>query len=224
MHDDPGVLEPVHWGARLVRSPDARYTEVSGTPCIVRVAHGDVQALTPIWAAIWGQLDGRPVAEALSIDPASLDPIDARNLIEVLRRLKGRGVVCDADPANPPSDGHDLDTPARAASVEVVLRGSASRDGSTVLIDPSSPERVLVALEDGPEGTAATIRRWLRRRRVTDVEVAGSGGRERGEAPAERFMVIVRAIDDRSMLLRPGLVDLLAGLAERASAPGSPRR
>lgn len=224
VHEVPEAVEPVHWGARLVRSPDCCYTEVSGTPCIVRARHGDVQALTPTWAAIWARLDGRPVADALNVDPTSLGPTDARNLVEVLRRLKGKGVVCDADPTSPPRDRHDLETLAPDASTPVDLRGSASRDGARLLIDPAASERVTVALTEGPAGTLVTIRRRLRRRRVTDIEVAAADGGARPERPAERLTVIVRAIEDRSVLLRPGLVDLLAGVAERAHGPGSPRR
>lgn len=206
-----------------MRSADSRYTEVAGTPCIVRTEHGDVQPLTPTWAAIWARLDGRSVAEALNVDPATLDEVDARNLIEVLRRLKGRGVIGDADPADTFHDGHDLAATA-SEPVEITLRGTASRSGTAVVIDPASSQRLTVGLADGPEGTVATIRRRLRKRTVGEITCIDPSTRTEPSRPLERFAVIVRALDDRSVLLRPGAVDLLAGLAERAIAPGSPRR
>ncbi|HET8931005.1 MAG TPA: hypothetical protein VFN21_10140 [Acidimicrobiales bacterium] len=221
------MVEPVHWAARLVRAPGVLYTEVDGLPCLVRAADGLVRALTPTWAGIWAQLDGRPVAQALNIDPDALDPIDARNLLEVLRRLKGTEMVCDAGPADTRQPTAALD-PAmvRAASVRIVLDGSIDRDRSSVglTIEPGSTGRAVLTLADAAGTVRVTTRRRLRTRTVERVSVIDPTASGADQLAAGAFASIVKAVEDRTVLLTPGLVDLLAGLAERATAPGSPRR
>jgi hypothetical protein len=46
-------VEPVHWGARLVRAPGVVYTEVADTPVLIRVDDAEMQPLPPAWAAVW---------------------------------------------------------------------------------------------------------------------------------------------------------------------------
>lgn len=220
-----GVVEPVHWGSRLVRTPDVVYTEVAGVPCLVRV-DGVVQALTPTWAAIWAQLDGRPVDEALDVDVSTLGPVDARNLIEVLRRLKGRGVVRDVDPADTPPPAADLSSSTvPGGSVKLTLHGTIDHghDRTDFTIDPLAAECVEVTLVDGAEGVGVTIRRRLRKRRVGHIAVVDSTSTDDTPVAIGCFASIIRAVDDRTKLVTPGLVDLLAGLAERAASPVSPR-
>lgn len=219
------VIEPVHWASRLARTPGVLYTEVAGIPCLVRASDGRVKALTPTWAAIWAQLDGRPVTEALSIEPDTLDPVDTRNLVEVLRRLKGMEVVCDADPTSPPRPA-DLGSPAApGGSVKIALSGSIHRDRDRVelAIEPGSTERAVVKLTDAVGAVRVTTRRRLRTRRVDHIALIDSTAPDADQVAAGSFASIIKAVDDPSVLVTPGLVDLLAGLAERATAPGSPR-
>lgn len=217
----PLVVEPVNWRARLVRSDGVRYTEVGGLPVVVQCATGEVRGLGPGWVATWASLDGRPVADALGIDPDELAPTDARNLIEVLRRLKADGLIRDADPREPAHERHDLDavTPTRST---VTVAGAArfTRDGTMLTITPDASGTVGIELRETPRGVVVAVRRRLRRRLIDRIEVVppvpGS------PTAARNFAGIVRAVTDREELLKPGLVDLLAGVAERAVAPGSP--
>ncbi len=232
MDDDTahgGVLEPVHWGSRLVRSDRYRYTEVDGTPVLVAPDDGDVRVLTPTWAGIWAQLDGRVVSGSLAVEPGTLDPVDARNLLEVLRRLKADGVVVDAPRSSEPAPGAGRD-PARQVDldgrVDVTVAGIVSvADGHTVVrIDPNVSRVTTVRIVSSPSGPAVSVRRRWRRRRVDRVEIAGTTAAVPPDTSVDRFVAIVRALDDREVLFRPGLVDLLAELAEHAVAPGSPGR
>lgn len=219
----PGVIEPVHWGSRLVRAEDLAYTEVAGTPVLVPADGAPVQVLTPAWAAVWAQLDGRPITDSLAVDPAALDPVDARNLIEVLRRLKAEGVVRDAEPDAGSRDPGELEAvPVRAGRVAVRLGGSVVVDptGVTLRIIAGNPARVTVELSETAVGVAVTVRRRFRRRVIDRVEVADPNA-SRDDALG-RFSSILAALDDRDPGATPGLVDLLAGVAERAVAPGSP--
>jgi hypothetical protein len=225
------AVEPVHWGSHLVRAPGLAYTEVAGIPCLVRASDGVVQTLTPTWAAIWARLDGRRVTDALNVDVQALDPIDARNLIEVLRRLKGRGAICDVDPSDSPRPAEDLRSPTGSArTVKLVLRGSTDRHhrSTGLTVDAAAAGRASVILADGGGSVTIAIARRLRKRPVDHIAVVDSTatGAASGAASGtvECFAAIVRAVDDRGALVTPGLVDLLAGLAERAAEPGSLRR
>ena len=125
----------MHWGARLVRAPGVVYTEVAGTPVLVRVDDAELQPMSPAWVSCWAGLDGRPVAEALDVDPDTVDPITSRNLIEVLRRLKAKRLIADVDSLSPDdraaaTSAFPDDQPV-AGPTDIVLRGhlAESPDG-----------------------------------------------------------------------------------------------
>lgn len=217
-----GVTEPVHWGARLVRSAAFVYTEVGDVPVLVRPDDGRVEVLTPTWAALWAQLDGRPVREALQVDAGRVDPVDARNLIEVLRRLKAAGVVFDA-PTGDRSGPEATDPwrqPTLAGAVDLVVHGSVSgtRRAPVLRIGPSGAPPVRVRIGTSSAGVVVSVRRWLRRRPVDRVQMAGAAHGD--GSPVDVLVGIVGSLADRAVLFRPGLVDLLAELAERVAAPG----
>lgn len=226
MDDGPILVEPVHWNARLIRSDDACYTEVDGVPCVVLADSGAVQALTPTWAAIWAQLDGRPVRVALGVDPDTMDATDARNLLEVLRRLKAKGIAQDSGDSSTPRLHPSLAATATVDRVELALRGhiEVERRSIDLTVDPGVDRRVVVTLVDRDDGLEVSIRRRFRRRPVDHLSVTDSTARTAPVAAAERFNALVTAMEDRTQLRTPGLVDLLAALAEHATPPGSPRR
>lgn len=220
------LVEPVHFQAHLIRSANCRYTEVSGTPCIVRIDRAEALVLTPTWAAVWAMLDGRTLAEAVGVDVASLSPIDTRNLLEVVRRLKGMGVVEDVGPDRGPQRLDDLASTDSPAPATVVFSGFArhTRTRSTLEIEVGSTRRQTVVLADGTTGTSATCRRRFRRRVLEEITVTDTSESGHVPEPIAHFATILRALEDPSVLVTPGVVDLLAGLAERAVAPASPRR
>lgn len=219
-----GVIEPVHWGSRLVRSASDRYTEVDGTPVLVQSDQARVEPLTPTWAGIWARLDGQVVTDALGVDPDRMDPVDARNLLEVLRRLKASGSVVDASDGVASGPDHD---PSRQEPLEgwaeVPFTGSVSRDGRRWMLDldPEGSTVVTVRLHSTASGPTLSVRRRLRRRRIDQVRVGPRPGSCPPATALERFVGIIGSVRDRTALVRPALVDLLAALAERADEPGS---
>ncbi len=223
-----GVTEPVHWDAPLVRAPEIGYTEVDGTPVLVHTRTGEIHPLTPTWSAVWATLDGRPVRRSLGIDPDTMSLIDRRNLIEVLRRLKAQGLIVDATGESGVEGDRDVDLiapPPIDGPVTVGVRGHTTRiDGAwTLRIEPDAPGyRRLRMIQRGAD-VDVDFRRRLRRRVVERVEVDYGPSRPDVEAAVEAFATIVAAVLDRTALTTPGLLDLFAGLAERATAPGSPR-
>lgn len=229
MGDPVDPVEPVHWGARLERVPAMFYTEVDAVPCLVDSAAGRVLVLTPTWAAIWARLDGRAVTSALDVDPATLAPTDARNLIEVLRRLKAMGAVRDAaGPAstdrNERSDDRLAAPVATPGPVTVTLAGSiARRHGtSTLRIVPASVATATVTLTETAAGEVMVDHRhhW-RRRRVEAVSVDHPGADAAAQSAVERFATIVEAVTEPTEW-SAALIDRLAGLAETATTPASP--
>ena len=222
-----GAVEPVHWHARLLRTPSIIYTEVAGIPLLVDTTDAAVHPLTPAWAALWAQLDGRPILESLNVNPDLLTPVDARNLIEVLRRLKALGVIVDADPNAALLPSPDLTNNPTSNRVTITLRGSIEAEGqSTSLLIGSASEQVKLRLEDTARGIVVCHRRRFRYRAIDSIHVAPQHGSDQApspepadasEAAAQTFAAIAQAFDDPAVLLTPGLVDLLAGLAERAT-------
>ncbi|MBS1849028.1 MAG: hypothetical protein JST73_12200 [Actinobacteria bacterium] len=224
MADADRIVEPVHWGAHLVRSPEVSYTEVDGTPVVVRWVDREVEALTPTWAALWGRLDGRGVAEALDVDPGTLDPVTARNLLEVLRRFKADGLVDDAVDGGPTSHTESL---AAGASASKPMPTSFTADlvvasGTVTLrLGPTIDGRIQATLDQIDGDPRIRVGRRGRRRTVTDVEVTFDDPTfdDESTAPIRRFVELVRAVDPPDTSDRARLTDLLAGIAERAHAP-----
>lgn len=252
-------VEPVHWGARLVRAPGVVYSEVAGTPVLVRVDDAELQPLPPAWAGCWAALDGGPIAEALGIDPSGIDPITSRNLIEVLRRLKAKRLVADVGSLGPDDRARALaddptDQPA-SGPTDLTLHGRLEhhehgttltiaappgfgppRDGGAPPDDVPPDDAVTVHLTDvdgslaatvagAPvhvvcAGTSASAARPPTGQRGSSSDslpapedVAGPTGAE-----AERRVLalagLLAALDDPERLAEPGLVDVLAALAE----------
>lgn len=221
----PRAITPVHWGAPLRRAEGFSYTEVGGTPVIVDPVDQAIQPLPPLWASIWASLDGSPVADALEVDVAAMKPVDARNLLEVLRRMKAIGVIADVDPQDRSGSGPavsaqvDLDR-----AIDVTVRGSTTRSDrvTTLLIDPAGTNHVTVRVRGTASGIHLGTRSWLRRRVIDRVEVAAALRSSFTDATVDRLAAIVEAVDDARVFTTPGVVDLLAGIAERATAPVSP--
>ncbi len=228
--DEPvDPVEPVHWGARLERVPAMFYTEVDAVPCLVDPAAGRVLVLTPTWAAIWARLDGRAVTAALDVEPSTMMQSDARNLIEVLRRLKAMGAVRDAtgpastDRTERPDDR--LAAPAATPGpVTVTLSGSVTRRHGTsrLRIVPASAATATVTLTETAAGDVVVDHRhrW-RRRRVEVVSVDRPGADATGQTAVERFAATVEAVTEPTEW-SAALIDRLAGLAETATTPASP--
>lgn len=218
----PGLIEPVGWRSRLAQSPEFRYTEVGGVPILVRPSDVTVEALTPTWAAIWAQLDGRVLTEALGTNPEVLAPADSRNLIEVVRRLKAAGLVDDvADNGSSPAHPERQERPPGAVRCTFGGRILTDQGSTTLLIDQHDALDLDVELRQTPAGATLMFRRRLRRRRTIDRVVVDT---DSADGAVGRFVGIVRALRDREVLVTPGVVDLFAELAERASAPESPSR
>lgn len=216
------VIEPVHWRARLIRSSDVVYTEVGGVPVLVGIPEGTVTILTPTWAAIWARLDGRTVVEALGIDETALEPVDARNLIEVIRRLKAADLIHDFNGSVSPTDLSEVDRQSRLEDVTtIVCKGDASLDDETavVTLDPEASTQITLQVADGSTSTQWWLQDHARRAPVARFVVADAPNTPSG-SPA-RFVTVIGALTDPSVLVRPGLGDLLAELAERADAPES---
>lgn len=117
--DHDGMIEPVHWGARLGVAPDAVYTEVGGTAVAVLAEHARIVQLTGDMAALVSRLDGRPVRDALAGLLDVWDDTERRRVIELLRRCKTLGLLRDVPPGTPPRPV-DWSTAARPrASVDV---------------------------------------------------------------------------------------------------------
>lgn len=218
----PGLIEPVGWGSRLAPSPDFCYTEVDGVPILVRPADAAVEALTPTWAVLWAQLDGRTLSEALGTGPEMLAPADARNLIEVVRRLKAAELIRDvADTGPSPVHPERQERPPSVVRCTLGGRIVTNQGPTTLMIDQHDAVDLDVELRQTPAGATLTFRRRLRRRRMIDRLVVNV---ESSDRAVDRFVGMVRALRDRAVLVTPGVVDLFAELAERASAPESPSR
>lgn len=223
---DSDVIEPVHWHAHLIRSSDVVYTEVDGVPVLVGIPEGTVTILTPTWAAIWARLDGRTVVDALEIDETALGPVDARTLIEVIRRLKAADLIHDIDPSTTAARVDEVDRQSRLEDQTTIVckgEGSVGDDTTVVTLDPAASTQITLQVTEGPTGM-----QWSLRDRSRWVPVARFVVGESPTAPSgatARFITVIGALEDPSVLVRPGLGDLLAELAERADAPGSlPRR
>jgi hypothetical protein len=265
--DPVAPVEPVHWGARLVRAPGVVYTEVADTPVLIRVDDAEMQPLPPAWAAVWAELDGRSVAEALDVDPARVDPITSRNLFEVLRRLKAKRLVADVDSLSPadratattpfpddqpvagPTDivlrGHLVHSPDAAVltlPTHPALRPSAHRSGdaspdpaTSPKPDPSPPsstddstspsgpldgdltDPVTVHLVEADGIVLATVDREPVAI-VTASPVAVAPDDPDGDALRciSTLADLLAALADPACLAEPGVVDLLASLADQA--------
>ncbi len=215
-------IEPVSFTARLVRAPGAFYTEVDATPVVVVVDKAAVQPLTPNWATAWAALDGRPVAEALGIDPTALDAVAARNIIEVLRRLKAAGLVCDAASLRSGETTDSVAEQPAAGLLVLALHGRVepTSDALGIVLGPSGPDTVQLSLREGADGLVASTPDGP----VTSVVVAASprnASRAAVDAVA-RLQGIVSAVADPGVLAEPGAIDLLAAFAELATTQSIP--
>lgn len=259
-------VEPVHWGARLVRAPGVVYTEAAGTPVLVRVDDAEMQPLPPAWAAVWAALDGRTAADALDVDPSTVDPITSRNLIEVLRRLKAKRLVADVDSLGPddqkasttpfpddqpvagPTDvvlcghlAHSPDAAVLTLPAHPALRPSAHRSvpaspdpATSPKPDPSPPsstddstspsgpldgdltDPVTVHLVEADGIVLATVdREPVAIVTASPVAVAPDGADGDALRCLSRLADLLAALDDPTCLAEPGVVDLLAALAEQ---------
>ena len=221
--DHHSVTEPVGWGSHLARKPGIGYTELAGMPVLIDPESRDIQALTAAVAGIWAQLDGRELAVALGIDPDSLGPTERRNLIEVIRRLKARGLVVDVAPDAPLDPGADLLGAGTARSMDGEFRGLLEQtDGWTLRISRSAATRVKVRLEVVADQVRVTFRRHLRRRNVDHIVIDDDHFIEDPRAPLA-LAAFVAALEDSQLLSSPGTADLLADLAEHVAAHGSLR-
>ena len=243
-------VEPVHWGARLVRAPGVVYTEAAGTPVLVRVDDAEMQPLPPAWAAVWAALDGRTAADALDVDPSTVDPITSRNLIEVLRRLKAKRLVADVDSLGP-DDQKASTTPFPddqpvAGPTDVVLCGHLTRSSEAAVVtlpphptmlagtrratptstDPStSPSDPPGEVQTGPVTVQlaeadGTVVATVDGEPVAIVTApAGASTPDGADGDALRCLLrladLLAALDDPTCLAEPGVVDLLAALAEQ---------
>lgn len=230
-------VEPVHWGARLVRAPGVVYTEVAGTPVLVRVDDAELQPMSPAWVSCWAGLDGRPVAEALDVDPDTVDPITSRNLIEVLRRLKAKRLIADVDSLSPDdraaaTSAFPDDQPV-AGPTDIVLRGhlAESPDGPILTLPAPTaslagdevdhglgdtrPDLLTVHLAE-VNGTLTPSIVGAKLTIVTESRPEIGAGGPDGDASRCIHMLanLLAALDDSSCLAAPGVVDLLAALAE----------
>lgn len=227
-------VEPVRWGARLVRAPGVVYTEVAGTPVLVRVDDADLQPLPQAWAACWAALDGRPVGESLEVNPETIDPITSRNMIEVLRRLKAKRLVVDigslgSDDRSEALTG-DPTTQSTAVPTDVALHGRLEQTANGPLLTLAAPptfsersepdvgqdEVVIVHIEDADGSLNASVAGAALR---VVFEVAPTGPPPESPEGAERCVLalasLLAALDDPSCLADTGVVDLLAALAEQ---------
>lgn len=116
---DDGMIEPVHWGARLVVADDARYTEVGGAAVAVLAAQVRIVQVTGDMAALVTRLDGRPVRDALAELLSGWDDAERRRVIELLRRCKTLGLLRDA-PAGASPHSVDWSTPVPPAETFTV--------------------------------------------------------------------------------------------------------
>ncbi len=215
--------EPVHWGSQLVRATSVFYTEVAETPVLIDAKVAEVQTLTPVWAGVWGALDGRPVAEVLQVDPTTMPPVDARNLIEVLRRLKARGLIVDVA-ALEGSGAQDLDTTEPStAKLHCTFLGAVVRHGKerTLHLDNTEHEAISVVLYERDGTTQVVHGGRFRKKWINQVSIGAEVLHGGDVTPVGFLGAIVRCVSDRSLLTQPGMVDLLAGLAERATTPES---
>ncbi len=220
-HARPEPIEPVSFAARLVRAPDVAYTEVAGTPVVVAIEAQAVQPLTPAWAFAWAALDGRPVSEALDIDPATLDAVAARNVIEVLRRLKAAGLVCDAGSLGASRPSGPVVEQAVSGELVLELHGraveAASGPGLVLELEPSNPDTVLLSVRDGDAGVAVSIGGEP----VLRVEVPATIPEGPVDAVA-RLHGIVVSVAEPAVLSAPGAIDLIAAVAELATTQPIP--
>lgn len=215
-------VEPVSFTARLVRAPGVQYTEVDGTPVVVAVEDLAVQPLSPVWAAAWATLDGRSVAEALELDPDTLEPVTRRDVIEVLRRLKAARLVCDAasvGTSGGASFGDDDLHPSAVVHAALSFLGSTTEpqgtDGIRLVVDPRGEEVVTVTLHDATDGFTAAVEEATVDE-VLVVDPTPDAVRGPVDPAVAALTQLVAAIVDVADLRPPGTVDLLAALAERA--------
>ena len=237
-------VEPVHWGARLVRAPGVVYTEVAGTPVLVRSDDAELQPLPPAWAGCWAALDGRSVAEALEVDVSTIDPITSRNVIEVLRRLKAERLIVDLESLDSDDRTHALaDDPTDqpdAGPVDITVHGHLEHAAGRAMLTIAPPPGLrrseptddrfddLLTLHlvevDGARAPSA-------QGEPVDVEFAAASIRRAGTPPhptsdtsaepefVERSIIalasLLAALDDPSCLAESGVVDRLAALAEQ---------
>ena len=138
-----GMIEPVHWGARLAVVDDARYTEVGGTAVVVLTRSARIVRLTGDMAALVTRLDGHSVREALADLLEDWDDGERRRVIELLRRCKTLGLLGDVPAGRPP---HNLDwtgavEPASTLTLRATVLSSptdaAPDEAVQVMLDPS---------------------------------------------------------------------------------------
>lgn len=208
-------IEPVHWGAKLRRSPDTIYTEVGGEAVLCRTVARSLHIANEVVVGLWLLLDGRPLSEATESVAAEWSDADRRRVIEVLRRLKAVGLIEDAPAGADPADLPELDVMA-AAPARLSVRATVHEvDSSTVLeLHSGNDESDVVELTCGPDATLT-------------LHAGGSGPIDRITVLPEPGTTVaddpLRVVDALSVwvdslvepdLAEPGVLDELAELAE----------
>ena len=215
-------IEPVHWQARLRRSPTVRYTEVGGLPVLCDVEDRSVRVLNAPTVALWARLDGRPLADAVGVADGAWSEEELRSVIEVVRRLKASGAVEDVPGLATEDLGLDTPLDEEVPPVPSIrVRAGWVPDGSgdvasgvLSLERRGDVEEVLVIPETrGPDGEVRPTRAGDR---VVTAVVAPRAPEVSDDVTSEvaAFAAWARVVVDAAELGRPGVVDALAGLAE----------
>lgn len=215
-------IEPVHWGAKLRRSPDTIYTEVAGEAVLCRTMARSLHVANEVVVGLLLLLDGKTLAEATEPVSAEWSDADRRRVIEVLRRLKAVGLIEDASADADPADLPDLDEVA-AAPTQLVVRATVHQvDSSTVLELHSGSDdgdAVELTLEPGAAISLGANGDVIDRIIVMpepDVAVLNDPLR-----PLDALSVWVDSLVEPD-LAEPGVLDGLAGLAESHDVHPSP--
>jgi hypothetical protein len=215
-------IEPVHWQARLRRSPTVRYTEVGGLPVLCDVEDRSVRVLNAPTVALWARLDGRPLADAVGVADGAWTDEELRSVIEVVRRLKASGVVEDVPGVA--HEGPRLDTPLdeevlSVSSIRVravwVSNGSGDVASGVLSLERRGDVEEVVVIP-GARGPDGEMRPTRVADRVVSAVVAPRIPEVSDDVSVEvvAFAAWARAVVDAAELSRAGVVDALAGLAE----------
>ncbi|MBS1847344.1 MAG: hypothetical protein JST73_03615 [Actinobacteria bacterium] len=224
------MLQPVHWGARLGVAPDACYSEVGDSAVAVLCGSAQVLRLSGDLAALVVKLDGRPLAESLADELASWGAQDRRRAIEVVRRLKVLGLLYDVpdgeqvtppDWATEPAIASDVTLAAAVATsapatsagavIHLGMATTATRATSTVTLAIDQPVAGLVLPVDETRPT-----------RVVPGLADPSPDAPESPDAIDVLVALVSAVTPRSTLAEPGVVDLLALIAEATPSTWAP--
>jgi hypothetical protein len=221
------ISEPVHWASRLRVVEGAPYTEVAGCALAVVPSTANVVLLAAETGTLVSRLDGRPLCAVLAEELAGWGDDERRPVIEVLRRLKAVGLLEDAPPGAAPRPVPWLAS-ARATEVTVAAASAATapRPSPGEPLPPGRIALLAVACDDGPDLHDAGTK--LVTLRADGAEAAAAeclvvpvepGRRtDGGPSPLQIFAALVTATAPRAQLTEPGVLDLLAELAETVPA------